>query len=74
MLLTGTTEVRPEGLYTFEMDGFHWLAVASEGSSATTYGTSLFQLAPVPEPGTWALMALGLAGVAGLAKRRRTLG
>jgi len=74
MLLTGTTEVRPEGLYAFEMDGFHWLAVASEGSSATTYGTSLFQLAPVPEPGTWALMALGLAGVAGLAKRRRTLG
>jgi DNA-binding beta-propeller fold protein YncE len=73
LLLTGTTELRPEGLHAFEMDGFHWLAVANEGSNATTFGTSLFQLAPVPEPGTWALMALGLAGVAGAARRRRSL-
>jgi hypothetical protein len=28
-------------------------------------------LAPVPEPGTWALMAAGLLGVAGLARRQR---
>jgi hypothetical protein len=28
------------------------------------------QVATIPEPGTWALMALGLAGVAGLARRR----
>jgi hypothetical protein len=27
-------------------------------------------ITPVPEPGTWALMAFGLAGVAGLARRR----
>jgi PEP-CTERM motif len=33
-----------------------------------TVGTAM---APIPEPSTWALMALGLAGVAGMAKRRR---
>ncbi|UUX96739.1 PEP-CTERM sorting domain-containing protein [Aquabacterium sp. J223] len=27
--------------------------------------------APIPEPGTWALMAAGLAGLAGAARRRR---
>lgn len=29
-------------------------------------------MAPIPEPSTWMLMAAGLAGVAGLARRRRT--
>jgi hypothetical protein len=28
-------------------------------------------IAPIPEPGTWALMAAGLVGVAGIARRRR---
>ncbi|MFY7865990.1 choice-of-anchor I family protein [Roseateles sp.] len=64
---------RPEGLTTFEMDGFHYLAVASEGSggSSSDFGTTVFQLAPVPEPGTWALMGLGLAALAGVARRQR---
>ena len=29
-------------------------------------------IAAVPEPGTWALLATGLAGIAGVARRRRT--
>lgn len=30
-----------------------------------------YTLAPVPEPGTWALLAAGLAVVGGIARRRR---
>jgi hypothetical protein len=33
-----------------------------------------FATAPVPEPGTWALMVAGLAGVAGIARTRATAG
>jgi hypothetical protein len=40
----------------------------------TKYGVLLnLQIAAVPEPGTWALMGLGLVGVAVVARRRRTL-
>lgn len=39
-----------------------WTAIDNIDSSA----------APIPEPGTWALMGLGLAGVVTLARRRRT--
>mgnify|MGYP002777969247 CR=1 FL=1 len=35
-------------------------------------GVGSLALAAVPEPGTWALMAAGLAGVAGVARRRRS--
>lgn len=63
--------LRPEGLKGFEMDGTYYLAVASEGSNTTNFGTAVFSLAPVPEPGTYALMAAGLLGVAAAARRRR---
>jgi hypothetical protein len=70
MLLTNASERRPEGLKGFVMDGMHYLAVTSEGSNFASSGTTLFALAPVPEPGTYALMLAGLAGVLALSRRR----
>lgn len=72
ILLTGSSELRPEGLEGFVMDGVHYLAVASEGdgTAAGKFGTTLFNLAPVPEPSTYALMLAGLAGVLALSRRR----
>ncbi len=63
--------LRPEGLKGFEMDGTYYLAVASEGSSTSNFGTAVFSLAPVPEPSTYAMMLAGLLGVGAMARRRR---
>ncbi|MEY3252092.1 MAG: hypothetical protein RL227_1065, partial [Pseudomonadota bacterium] len=62
--------LRPEGLTAFSIDGIHYLAVANEGADGVGAGTALWQLTPVPEPGTWAMLLAGLAVVAGLARRR----
>jgi hypothetical protein len=70
ILLTGSSELRPEGLQGCTLDGIHSYAVASEGSDFASSGTTLFALAPVPEPGTVALMLGGLL-VTGAAVRRR---
>jgi hypothetical protein len=65
MLTAGNSDVSPEGLKGFEMGGNYFLAYSNE----VTNTTSLFQLAAVPEPGTYAMMALGLCLV-GLARRQ----
>ncbi|AKJ30217.1 FxDxF family PEP-CTERM protein [Caldimonas brevitalea] len=57
-------------LPTFQ-DGFYRLAV-----TGTAFGNPDFSLTmnlpPVPEPATWALVLAGLAGVAGVARRRKS--
>jgi len=66
--------LRPEGLSAFEMDGWYYLAVANEGTGGGPMaGTALFALAPVPEPEAWAMLAVGLALIGAVARRRSSV-
>ena len=64
-------DLRPEGLEGFAMGGMHYLAITNEGNDAGAgIATTLYALAPVPEPQTHAMLLAGL-GLLGLAARRR---
>lgn len=69
-MLTMDGQIAPEGLKGFTMNGMHYLAVSAEGADSVGAGTALFALAPVPEPGTYALMLGGLGLVGWLARRK----
>ena len=60
-------DLAPEGLKGFQMNGKHYLAIANETSNTTT----VYALAPVPEPETYAMLLAGL-GLLGVATRRKT--
>ena len=62
-MLVSDGDVSPEGLKGYLLDGQYYLALSNE----VTNTTSVFQLAAVPEPETYALM---LAGLGLLALRR----
>lgn len=60
-------DVAPEGLEGFMMGGNYYLAIANESSKTTT----LYNLAPVPEPETYALLIAGLGFIGFQAKHRK---
>jgi len=66
-MIVGASDISPEGLKAFEMNGQYFLAVSNEVSSTTT----LYALAPVPEPETWAMMLAGIGLMGAVARRRR---
>ncbi|HYN54503.1 MAG TPA: choice-of-anchor I family protein [Methylotenera sp.] len=62
-------DVAPEGLEGFTMGGRHYLAIANEVSGTT----SVYNLAPVPEPETYAMLLLGLSMLGFGVRRRKSL-
>ncbi|MBK7005905.1 MAG: choice-of-anchor I family protein [Burkholderiales bacterium] len=60
-------DLAPEGLKGYQMGGKHYLAIANETSNTTT----VYALAPVPEPETYAMLLAGL-GLLGVATRRKS--
>lgn len=65
-MIVSEGDLSPEGLVGFSMNGKHFLAFANEVSGTT----SVYSLAPVPEPETYGMMLMGL-GLMGLVARRR---
>ncbi len=59
-------DVAPEGMKAFSIGGNSYLAIANEVSNTTT----VYQLAAVPEPETYAMLLAGL-GLVGFVARRK---
>lgn len=59
-------DLAPEGLEAFSMGGNIYLSIANEVSNTTT----LYSIAPVPEPETYGMLLIGL-GLVGFMTRRK---
>ncbi len=66
----------PDGLtvHGFGEDGSGELYVLVTNTPSTGTGGILYRIAPVPEPGTWAMLAAGLVGLLGVRARQRATG
>lgn len=66
-MLVTDGDIAPEGLKAFEFGGKSYLAIANEVSNTTT----LYSLAPVPEPESYAMLLAGLSLIAYSTRRRK---
>jgi len=68
-----STGGEPHGVirFTGAVSSITWTSLSDEFWNGFTVGTYGVAPPPVPEPSSWAMLALGLAGVAAAARRRR---
>jgi hypothetical protein len=68
-----STGGEPHGVirFTGAVSSITWTSLSNENWNGFTVGTYGVAPPPIPEPSTWAMLALGLVGVAAAARRKR---